>query len=102
MLKDLCCHMKKAFTSKRLPKSVKPKGFALLVNSSCRYPVKLIHSCCGFASICNKRTTQLFSHSFPLPGGMGRRISSKKAKLVGWDENSLTEWQREKKTTINN
>jgi len=21
---------------------------------------------------------------------------------VGWDENSLTEWQREKKTTINN
>ena len=26
----------------------------------------------------------------------------KRQKLVGWDENSLTEWQREKKTTINN
>jgi len=32
----------------------------------------------------------------------GRRIRRKKAKLVGWDESSLTEWQREKKTTINN
>jgi len=42
------------------------------------------------------------SHSFLLPSGMGRRIRRKKAKLVGWDENSLTEWQREKKTTINN
>jgi len=26
----------------------------------------------------------------------------KRQKLVGWDENNLTEWQREKKTTINN
>jgi len=26
----------------------------------------------------------------------------KKQKLMGWDENSLTEWQREKKTTTNN
>jgi len=25
----------------------------------------------------------------------------KMQKLIGWDENSLTEWQREKKTTIN-
>jgi len=33
---------------------------------------------------------------------MGRRIRRKKAKLVGWDENSLTEWQMEKKTTMNN
>jgi len=33
---------------------------------------------------------------------MGRRIRRKKAKLMGWDENSLTEWQREKKTTTNN
>jgi len=24
----------------------------------------------------------------------------KRGKLVGWDENSLTEWQREKKITI--
>jgi len=42
------------------------------------------------------------SHSFPLPGGIGRRSRRKKAKLVGCDENSLTEWQRKKKTTINN
>jgi len=34
---------------------------------------------------------------------MGRRIRRKKRqKLVGWDENSLTEWQREKKTIITN
>jgi len=26
----------------------------------------------------------------------------KRQNLMGWDENSLTEWQREKKTTINN
>jgi len=26
----------------------------------------------------------------------------KKQKLLGWDKNSLAEWQREKKTTINN
>jgi len=26
----------------------------------------------------------------------------KRQKLVGWDENSLTEWQSEKKTTTNN
>jgi len=49
-----------------------------------------------------QRTTQLLAHSFPLPGGIGRRIRRKKAKLVGCDENSLTKWQREKKTTINN
>jgi len=41
---------------------------------------------------------QLLSHSSPLPGGMRKRIRRKKAKLMGWDENSLTEWQREKKT----
>jgi len=49
-----------------------------------------------------QRTTQLLSPSFPLPGGIGRRIRRKKAKLVGWDENSLAEWQREKNTIINN
>jgi len=48
-----------------------------------------------------QRTTQLLSHSFP-PDGMGRRIRRKKVKLVDWEENSLTGWQREKKTTINN
>jgi len=26
----------------------------------------------------------------------------KRQKLVGWDENGITEWQREKKTTTNN
>jgi len=26
----------------------------------------------------------------------------KKAKFIGWEQNSLTEWQRAKKTTINN
>jgi len=31
----------------------------------------------------------------------GEENQKEKAKLVGWDENSLTEWQREKKTTIN-
>jgi len=36
------------------------------------------------------------------PGGMGRRIRRKKGKLVGCDKNSLTEWQRGKKITINN
>lgn len=46
MLKDLCCHMKKALKSKKLPKSVKPKGFAFLVNSPHRYPVKVIHGLC--------------------------------------------------------
>jgi len=62
---------------------------------------KNLHWCCGFASICNKRTTQLLSHSFPLPSGMGRRIGRKKRqKLVGRDKNSLTEWQKEKKTSI--
>ena len=50
----------------------------------------------------HQRTTQLLPHSLPLPSGMGRRIRRKKAKLVGWDENSLTEWQMEKKTTMNN
>jgi len=48
-----------------------------------------------------QRSTQLLSHSFPLPSGKGRRIRRKKAKLMGWDENRLTEWQREKKTTTN-
>jgi len=30
---------------------------------------------------------------------MGRRIRRKRQKLVGWDKNSLTEQQREKKIT---
>jgi len=36
-----------------------------------------------------------------LPGGE-ENPKEKKQKLMGWDENSLTEQQREKKTTINN
>jgi len=42
---------------------------------------------------------QLLSHSFPLHGGMGKRIRRKETgkNLMGWDANSLTEWQREKK-----
>jgi len=34
--------------------------------------------------------------------GWGGQSEGKRQKLVGWDENSLTEWQREKKTTISN
>jgi len=34
--------------------------------------------------------------------GWGGESERKLQKLMGWDENSLTEWQREKKTTINN
>jgi len=32
----------------------------------------------------------------------GGESEGKGQKLVGWDENSLTEWQREKKTTTSN
>jgi len=35
------------------------------------------------------------------PVGWGGASEGKKAKLVGWEKNSLTKWQREKKTTIN-
>jgi len=38
------------------------------------------------------------SHSSPTLVGWGGE-SEGKAKLVGWDKNSLTEWQREKKIT---
>jgi len=34
--------------------------------------------------------------------GRGGESEGKTQKLVGWDENSLTEWQREKKTKNNN
>jgi len=34
--------------------------------------------------------------------GWGGASEGKRQKLVGWDENSFTEWQREKKTTISN
>jgi len=37
----------------------------------------------------------------PSTVGWGGESEGKRQKLVGWDENSLTEWQREKKTTIN-
>jgi len=37
----------------------------------------------------------------PSPVGWGGGSEGKRQKLVGWDENSLTEWQREKKITIN-
>jgi len=35
---------------------------------------------------------------------MGRRTRRKKGKNfgLGWDENTLTEWQREEKTATNN
>lgn len=55
ILKDICCLMKKAFRNKRLPKSVKPKGFAFPVNSPCRYPVNLMHGLCD--SITNALAT---------------------------------------------
>jgi len=45
---------------------------------------------------------QLLSHSFSLPGGTEENQKEKRQKLMGWDENSLAEWQREKKTIINN
>jgi len=46
---------------------------------------------------------QLLSHTFPSPQTDGEENpKEKRQKLVGWDGNSLTEWQREKKTTINN
>jgi len=32
----------------------------------------------------------------------GENQKEKRQKLMGWDENSLTEWQREKRTTIHN
>jgi len=34
--------------------------------------------------------------------GWGGESEGKRQKLMGWDESSLIEWQREKKTTINN
>jgi len=33
--------------------------------------------------------------------GWGGESEGKRRNLVGWDENSLTAWQREKKTAIN-
>jgi len=39
----------------------------------------------------------------PPPAWWDREKNQKeKAELVGWDENGLTEWQREKKTTSTN
>jgi len=35
----------------------------------------------------------------PSLAGRGEESEGKRQKLLGWDENSLTEWQREKKTT---
>jgi len=58
--------------------------------------------CCGFASIYNRDPR---SHSLtpsPSPVGWGRESEGKRQKLMGWDENSLAEWQSEKKITINN
>jgi len=34
--------------------------------------------------------------------GWGGESEGKRQKLMGWDEASLTEWQREEKATINN
>jgi len=62
------------------------------------YFIKVLNSCCGFASIYNQRTTQLLSHSFPPPWWDGEENpTEKRQKLMGRDENSLTKWQREKK-----
>jgi len=38
----------------------------------------------------------------PSPVGCGGESEGKRQKFVGWNENSLTEWQREKKTAVNN
>jgi len=38
----------------------------------------------------------------PPPWWYGEENQKEKGKTHGLDENSLTEWQREKKTTINN
>jgi len=35
-------------------------------------------------------------------GWGGESEGKMQKKLMGWGKNSLTEWQREKKTTINN
>jgi len=34
--------------------------------------------------------------------GWGGESEGKRQKVIGWDENSFTEWQKEKKTIINN
>jgi len=39
------------------------------------------------------------SHSSPRPWWDGEENKKEKAKLVGWDKNSLTEWQRKNKIT---
>jgi len=58
--------------------------------------------CCGFASICNKEPCSYSLTPSPSLVGWGGDSEGKKAKLVGWDENSLKEWQMEKKRTIIN
>jgi len=59
-------------------------------------------NCCGFASICNKEPCSYSLTPSPSPVGWGRESKGKMQKLLGCYENSLREWQREKKTTINN
>jgi len=58
--------------------------------------------CCGFASICIKEPHSYSLTPSPSPVGWRGESEGKRQKLLGWDENSLTEWQREKKTTVNN
>jgi len=58
--------------------------------------------CCGFASICNKEPRSYSPTPSPSPVGWGEESEGKRQKLLGWDDNSLREWQREKKTTSNN
>jgi len=48
-----------------------------------------------------KEPHSYFLTPFPSPVGWGGQSEGKRQKLVGWDKNSLTEWQREKKRTIN-
>jgi len=58
--------------------------------------------CCGFASLGNKAPRSCALTPPPPQWDGEENPRGKRQKLVGWDEHSLTEWQREKKTTINN
>jgi len=54
---------------------------------------------CGLAPAGNKEPCGC-SLTPPPPQWDGEENQKEKAKLVCWDKNSLTEWQREKKITI--
>jgi len=52
--------------------------------------------------MCNKEPGSYSLTPSAIPPGRGGESEGKRQILMGWDENSLTEWQREKKTTISN